>query len=261
MDLQELNISTLKEMVKTVERSSKRIDTIIQPFMGDNLNRKQWIELYQVGKFISLLDVYSRITERRESPDFIISFNDEFIGLEHESIKDEKIASDFQSTSALFDDAAIEFSKRFPGINILANISLSVDRLVFKKHEKSVFIDTIVDFVSNYLSNQETPRPYFIGDINIMDHSMVSFNYNPIFHNINQLKEDRLLSAIKKKESKTTSYRENSNLEKQWLLLTIGTYYPDSFEFSDNPFQIEVISDFDRIYLMEDIHGYLWRIK
>jgi len=261
MDIQAFSIKEIRKKLKIANLKSLKVDKVIQPFMADNPQGKHWIELYQVGKFISLLDVPSEIVERRESPDFIISYNDEFIGLEHESIKDEKIASDFQSTTALFDAAALVFSERHPDINILATIVLSVDRLEYKKHEKFVLIDIIVDYVFKYLSDNETLKPYFIYYIDVMDHSMVSFNYHHGGHNINQLNGDRLLTAIHKKENKVANYRKNSNIQKQWLLLTIGTYYPDSYEYIDNPSPIEVISDFDRIYLLEDVYGKLWRIK
>ncbi|MDP4117413.1 MAG: hypothetical protein Q8903_14860 [Bacteroidota bacterium] len=261
MDIQALNRKQLRKKLEIFNLKSLKVDKVIQPFMTDNLHGKYWIELYQVGKFISLLDAPSKIAERRESPDFIISYNDEWIGLEHESVKDEKIASNFQSTSALFDDAAMVFSEKHPGIHILANIELNVDRLEYRKHEKSALIDIIVDYVYKYLSDNEALKPDFIYDMNVMDHSMVSFNYNPGVHNINQLNGDRLLAAIHKKENKITKYQQNTNIQKQWLLLTIGTYYPDSFEYMDTTSPIEVISDFDRIYLMEDLHGKLWRIK
>lgn len=261
MDFQGFNITKLKEMVQTVEESNMLIDAIIRPFVADNLNRKQGLELCQVGKFLSLLDAPSSIVERRESPDFIISFDGETIGLEHESIIDEKIASDYRSVSDLFNDAAKQFSHKYPDNKILANIYLSVDRLVFKKHERAVFIDQIVEFISNYLNDSKTIKPYFIERLSVSKHSGVKFVYNSGAHYVEPLNEERLISAIRKKEVRINNYIQKSKIIKQWLLLTTGTYGPDSFDYGESPFHIEVKTNFDRIYLLEDFNSCLWRIK
>lgn len=261
MDLHGFNIAKLKEMVQTVDRSSMRIDAIIRPYMSDNLNRKQGIELCQVGKFLSLLDFPTTIVERRESPDFIITYDGEAIGLEHESILDEKIAADYQSVSGLFNDAAKLFSHKYPEIKILANIYLSVDRFSFKKHERAALTDIIIDFISKYLYDSTSIKPDFIDSLTISKHSRVNFVYNPGAHYVESLSEERLISAIEKKESKIADYIKKSNIHKQWLLLTTGTYSPDSFDYGDPPFRRNIISDYDRIFLLEDFHSVLWRIK
>lgn len=261
MDIQGINIAKLKEMIQTVDRSSMRIDAIIKPFIADNLTRKQSVELCQVGKFLSLMDAPSTIIERRESPDFIILYDDEIIGLEHESILDEKIAIDFRSVSDLFNDAAKSFSFKYPDTKILANIYLNVDRLVFKKHERIALIDKIVDFVSNYINDSDTIKPDFIESLSVSKHSRVSFVYNPGAHYVESLNVERLIIAIEKKESKIVDYIKKSNVQKQWLLLTTGTYGPDSFDYGDFPFQIDITSDYDRIYLLEDFKSVVWRIK
>lgn len=261
MELHELNIAKLKEMVQNIDSSNGRIDAIIRPFMADKLNRKQGIELCQVGKFLSLLDFPTTIVERRESPDFIISYNGELIGLEHESILDEKVASSYRSVSDLFNDAAKLFSNKYPDIKILVNIYLSVDRLVFKKHERAVLIDEIIDFISNYINDSETIKPDFIDRLSVSKHSRVNFVYNPGAHYVESLNEERLMSAIEKKENKIADYIQKSNIQKQWLILTTGTYGPDSFEYGDSPFQINITSNYDRIYLLEDFNSVLWKIK
>jgi hypothetical protein len=261
MEIQGLNIEKLKEMMQNVKSSSERVEKIIKPFMSDNLSRKQGIELCQVGKFLSLLEVPTTIIERRESPDFIISNGGELIGLEHESILDEKIASDYRSVSDLFNDAATLFSQKYPDVKLLANIYLSVDKLVFKKHERTGIIEKIVDYIFNYITDVDTIKPDFIDSLSVTKHSRVDFVYNPGAHYVDSLNEERLISAILKKEKKIADYKKKTGLQKQWLLLTIGTLGPDSFEYGDAPFHVDITTDYDGIFLLEDFHNNLWRIK
>jgi hypothetical protein len=109
-------------------------------------------------------------------------------------------------------------------------------------------------------SGQTIEKPSYIDNIRIMKHSQVSFCYNPGGYVVNNLDKESLENAILKKEPLVEKYQTNSGLQRQWLLIVIGSTSPDSFEFSDSQFKIEMNSKFEKIFLMEDFNAKAWQI-
>src|SRR5674476_1480499 len=106
MEIRRIDIEYLNESINQMKERIESLDKIIRPFLNDNNNRKQNIELCQVGKLLTSLDGRLSILDRRESPDFIICYNGEIIGLEHEEIVDNNLAKSIRSIEKLFRDAA-----------------------------------------------------------------------------------------------------------------------------------------------------------
>lgn len=254
------NIEDLKKLIQRMEKKSKNIGEIINPFITDNLSKQKRIELCQVGKFLSLLDKSSKIIERSESPDFIISYNNCRIGLEHTIIVNKDNVSYEKSVTNLFNDAAKVFSSKHPHINIHVNVWLNENKLSFGKADSKLLKHEIADYIYSVYIGAETKKPKFIKTESIMKHSRVAFIYNSGAHCVQYLDDIRLREAIKKKERLIQEYIINSCTEKQWLLIVIGSPTPESFEYNDlSHFKIE--SKFDHIFLLEDFSEKLCQIK
>lgn len=259
--MRRVDIKHLNELINQMKEKRESLDEIIRPFLNENNNRKQNVELCQVGKLLTLLDGTLSILDRRESPDFIICYNGETIGLEHEEIVDRNLVKSVRSIEKLFQDAADVFAKKYPKNKILANIWIKDVKFKNEKRNAEKIQNEIADYIYLYLSNPQTDKPYFIDDVLIMKYSGVSFIYNSGGHVVQSLDNEKLMGAISKKERLLNSYRLNSKIERQWLLLMIGRPTPDSFEFYNGKLPVNIYSNFERIYLLEDMAEILYRIK
>lgn len=237
------------------------LDPIIRPFLVPSLTSKQRIELCHVAKFIMLLDNPANIVMQRDSPDFIISYKGENIGLEVEAIvKPQKVES-IKSVEKLFADAAELFKREHLGCTVLANCWLTVNDFKFKKSQVGALKKEIADYIYRKVSNDPTnTKPHFISEVILMKHSDVSFTYNPGTYAVNNLNNEVLDAAIAKKEGKVFNYRINSGLHRQWLLIVIGSTGPHAYEMYPNEISISKTSEFDRIYVMEDFNAVINRI-
>lgn len=258
----EPEIKDLYLLIKKAKEERSKLDNIIRPFMDESFSDKENLELCQVGRFLSNLNSNASILKKRESPDFLISYNNDVIGLEHESILSEDLKSKkYRSIKRLFRDAAILFADRYPEYKILANIYLHDNNFSFKKHEMDSLKNEIVDFIYKYITQQDIPNPNFISDILILNHSRVSFVYNPGAGYVESIERGYILKAIERKERKIDEYIKNTGINRQWLLLTMGTIEPDSFEFIDSFFDEEIKSRFEHIFVLEDFNSNVYEIK
>jgi hypothetical protein len=257
----EINENDLKKAIEALKEQRQKVDNVITPFLSKNLSSKQIIELSHVGKFLTLLNHPSHIITQTDSPDFIISYNGEKVGLEHERIfKADKVEM-IKSVSKLFNDAAETFKLKYPNYNILAECWLSTSNFKFKKNETDKLKNEISDFIYSLLTHKNNiQKPLYIDSVQLMKHSEVSFCFNPGGYVVSDLDKQSLEKAILKKELLLEKYKVKSGLEKQWLLIVIGSASPDTYELGDNPFTIDLSSKFDRVYLMEDLNAKAWQI-
>ena len=247
-------------MDSDIERDYVR--KIIEPFIKMELNQQQSLEICQVGKFVAKLGQDAFIISKCESPDFIISYKGNSYGLEHVSIINNQLSPQFNSLRSLFHDAEEVFKEKYPGNNLLANIYLKSNDFSFKKVDADKLKSQISDFIYNkYILKSDVLAPDFIESIHVTPHSRVAFIYNPGAHYVERINAASIIKLIEKKEPKVKEYIKNSGLDKQWLLMMIGTYNPDSYDFGDMPFNLEVISDFERIFIMEDFSSQVIEIK
>lgn len=213
-----------------------------------------------MGKFLTLLDENSTIVKQGESPDFIILFEENKIGLEHQRIFKLGEVEFIHSVKKLFDDAAMLFRKEHPEIKILANCWLTASDFKFTKAESTNLKKEIADFIYCIVTKQKTLRPKYISRVLIMPHTDVDFEFNSGGFVVEYIDDEFLKSAIEKKEKLVSSYIKKSNLKQQWLLLVIGDVGPHSFRFRLEQITPIESSKFDRIYLMEDFDGKVWRL-
>ena len=63
----------------------------------------------------------------------------------------------------------------------------------------------------------------------------------------------------KKKERKIAAYKA-SGIEKQWLLIVIGSAGESSYEV-EGKIEIELKTDFDKVFILEDFKSKLYELK
>lgn len=257
----EISVEDIEKAMEKLDAFGNKLRPIIAPFLNDKLSQKQRIEICHVGKFVVLLGNDSKIIEHDNSPDFIIQFEKDRIGVEHQRIlRLDKVVS-HKSTEKLFEDAALLFKSEHPGINILVNCWLTEETFSFTKQESNTLKKQISDYIFAIVNKSEDfQKPWFIDEILFMEHTDVEFVYNPGGFMVKRLESDSLNEAIQKKEKLIENYKAKSKLEKQWLLLVIGATSPDSYKVNVNEIAIEKSSKFERIYLMEDFDARLWRL-
>jgi hypothetical protein len=247
--------------LKAFEEKSSQLENVIRPFLSQELSSKKATELCHVGKLINLLDKPSEILVQDESPDFIISYDGNKIGLEHSKIVIKDKVKSIKSLNKLFDDSADYFKLKYPDLNVLANCYLTTNNFSYKQDKVPELKHNIATYIYGLITNDHSvEKPYFIEDVDWMDHSDVSFCYNPGGFCVTNLDTKPLIDAIKHKERLITKYREKSGLKNQWLLLVIGSSSPDSYEVR-HELNIDIKSEFERIYLLEDFSTKLLRIS
>jgi len=235
---------------------------IIEPFLNKRLNKNQIIELCNVAKFTTLLDKETSIVEHRDHPDFIISYAGEIIGLEHERILSSEKVQSMKSISKLVEDSAEVFKEKYPEIKLLASCRFSIENFSFRKKDAIRLKNEIADYIYSAWTNKiSVEKPSFIDRVSLNKHSLLVFYYNPGAFWVKKLDKENLESAIKKKERLFEKYKNDSGMIKQWLLIVINPASPDSYEYGDNPFDIKINSNFERIFLMEDSGSKLWQLK
>lgn len=64
---------------------------------------------------------------------------------------------------------------------------------------------------------------------------------------------------LKSKDAKISSYKEKG-ITTQWLLLVIGSNGESSFEMNRN-LKIEIETEFDKVFILEDFNNRLYELK
>ena len=232
----------------------KDLASHINPFL-DSLNKdshdyhKKALELCHIGKFLSLIDENYNIKTLREIPDCIISNQTDEIGLEHETLTEHQSKIIEGSIQRVFSLAEKEYLKNNPDSKFLMNIWIKESCLSFKKSEKKKIINEIINVISFYVNKGFVVENEIIDTISMMKHSKLSLNPNLGAWCQRRLDYDLLKDAINKKERLLNSYKSNSGLNNQWLLIVIGSLGDSSFEIMDS-FDKSIDSDFSRVYLM-----------
>lgn len=261
-----INIDELKNMIYSIENSSKSINRIIEKHLPDKNIRdykKKCIELSHVGKFIYSLNDDYVIEKHNDIPDFVISYKDEIFGLEHEIVYLNELKEDDGRIRDLFDFVEKKFQKEYPDIRFLANIYYNPCILKVKKTNNTELIIELVNIIYHFYNNNELKENLFINQITTSKHNSLSFAPNPGGHYVADIQMTTILRAIKKKEPKIESYRINSGLQEQWLLLVIGTGGPCGYDLSgeENFSNLIEKSVFSRIYLLHDFDIKVFRLK
>lgn len=263
MELQ-INMDVLKSLIADSKKNEREaLGEVINPILDKyDLDKKEVLELCQIGKFVCKIDSEIRIIDKPKppSPDFIMGFNNKLIGLEHTQILTEQ-AGQYLKIKNLIDYAKLIFESKYPDNNVHASISIKDDKLDYKQNEKASLAEQIADSVQLKRLSSDFELPDFITRIRTTKNSKVSFSYIENGWQSNYLTRERLKQEIVKKESKISGYRNSAfELVEFWLVLLIGSPTPYSYELNEME-NYEMDSKFDRVYLMADFDAEIIRVK
>ncbi len=245
----------MQEQIKKLKATKTKLIAIVEPFLKDNISHKDRLELAHLAKFIVSFDESIKIIEKRESPDFIIEYKGNFIGLEIERIFNLEEVANIKSKEAVFNKAALEFEKKYSDSKVLANFWVT-DGYEFTGKE----IQEIAEFTYQTISGVNPAYPPYIKKILFMKHSGVSFNYNEGAYMPTEITGTSLDENIRKKEKKIANYKANTGINSQWLLLISGIG-SDSFDLDDFELRKPIESQFEHIYLLQDFEAKIITLK
>ncbi|SDF56308.1 hypothetical protein [Cellulophaga baltica] len=239
---------------------SRVINSILDNY---KLEKKEVLEVCQIGKFVEVIDAEIQIVDKPKppSPDFIISYNGQIIGLEHTQIYSAD-RSRYLKIKTLLNNAEKKFREKYQDENLIASISVKNDEFDYKQKDKPKLTENIADYVYWTKNRIEFKLPNFITEITTTKHDQVSFWFDEKnWNNAEYLTRERLHAEILKKEPKIQEYRNSKqNLSEYWLVLMIGSLSSVSYKLNESE-NYKMDSAFNRVYLMTDFDAKIIRIK
>jgi hypothetical protein len=258
-----MNKDEIKKLISNFVNESEELGLIVNPiFEKYTLEKKEILEVCQIGKFVYKVDSEIQIIEKPQppAPDFILRHKSKLIGLEHTRILT-KNASKYLRLVNLVEYSSKVFDKKYPNLTISAAIEFKNDELEYSQKEKKVYATLIADLVYQMILDEYIEFPEFITDIRILPHSKVTFYYKEKNWQPKPLTLDRLKEEIQKKEQKIPNYKTSDiNILEYWLVLLIGSLSSVSYELNE-AVNYKTDSMFDRVYLMSDSTAKIIRVK
>lgn len=253
----------IKKLISDFKKEHTELGEIINPILKKyDLEKKEFLEVCQIGKFIYKINSEMRITDKPKppSPDFIIEHASKLIGLEHTRIPTDN-AENYYKVITLFNYAEDIYRAKFPNETIHATISIQNDNIDYSQENKKELATEIANYVYNFNKGIQTERPFYISVIRTTIYSKVTFTYKEINWEGPYLTKERLETEIRKKEKKLDNYKKGqSETSQYWLVLLIGSLNSASYQLNENE-NYETQSDFDRVYLMTDFDAEIIRVK
>lgn len=221
-------------------------------------NRQKILEVCHIGKFLMLFGNNLIIDQLSEKPDFILSDGNERIGLEHQIIIDKETKEKEGFFENLFTLAENELNSDPEVPNFLANCFLHSNQN-YKLNQKSQMISLIKTVVKEYILNDVLLENPIIERISKMPNSRkhISPNFGGWWQR--KLTKKLIEDSIVKKEQKITTYK-SCGIDKLWLLIVIGSLGESSFEVAEN-LEINISTEFDKIFILEDFNNKLYELK
>jgi hypothetical protein len=217
------------------------------------------IEQCYAEKFIAIFNNEMKVI-KREAPDFILELNNERIGLEVERIFITK-PENRGFIESIFDKAEERLREKYPDIKNLLNFSVDESKFPFEVKMKETTITKIVECAYNAITNNAAPYPDFIKRLSVSNHTDIKLHPNLGAYWLKQLNSKTVIAYINKKEKLIQSYKSNTQLKTQWLLLVVSGIHSES-DYSDiekDSFNIQ--SQFDKVFLLNDFQAKIFHLK
>ncbi|MDU1905157.1 MAG: hypothetical protein E6772_10275 [Dysgonomonas sp.] len=220
-------------------------------------NHKKIVEISHVGKLLMNLDETSYIEKVCEVPDFLINYNGNTLGIEHQTLTDNTDRSYEGFFENIFRHAESELKKNNSLPNFLANCWL-YPKIEYKLNEKNAFIKLVVEIITEFIKSGHLIYNNIIEEISLQPHSEINVcpNFGAWWQKY--LTKDILQNAINEKEKRIDDYRKS--VKQIWLLIVIGGTKSSSYQISTHE-NYNIATTFDRIYLLEDVYNNLYQLK
>jgi len=242
---------------KTIQENYIILGEKINPFLENLKNKQKILELCHLGKFLIFFNELS-ILELSEKPDFILSDNNEKIGIEHQIIVNQKPKEKEGFYKNIFEKANDILKENTELPNFLANCYVK-PYVNFKLNQKNYLIEIIVSVVKEYVLNNYLIENPLIESIFKTPHSQKSVNVNLGAWWENKITKEIIIDAVDKKEKKITEYKKKKT-DKQWLLMVIGGTGESSYNM-DEKIELVLETKFDKVFILEDLYNNLYQIK
>lgn len=247
---------------KTVSENLNRLHQLIDNHISElkaneYKNQKKIIEVCHVGKLLMNLDDNSSIEKACEVPDFIVRYNENLIGIEHQTIVDSDEKSHEGFFQNIFKHAEIELKKDDSVPNVLMNCWLHHE-IEYKLSQKEDYIKQIVQIIKKYVSSNTLEENSIIQSIYMMPHVelCLSPNFGAWWQKF--IDNQTLQNAIDNKEKRIAEYRKN--IDEVWLLIVIGGTDASSYQIEDTESYV-IKSTFDKVFILEDYPNNLYQLK
>lgn len=246
-----------KSILENYKLLGELINEHLELLHEDSKKQQKTLEISHIGKFLLFFDNL-KIDEVTEKPDFILFDGNQRIGTEHQIVVDTESKEREGFFINLFLLAETELQKDIELPNFLASCYIQPYEN-FKLNEKRYLIETIKTVVKEYILNDHFIENPIIERIYKQSHSKKNIVANMGAWWQKQVTIDIIENSIKKKETKISSYKE-SGINIQWLLLVIGSNGESSFEMNENLI-LEMKTQFDKVYVLEDFNNRLFELK
>lgn len=261
-------LEIIKMMIRKIHNSNsipenlKILGNIINNHISElkddeHKNHKKIVEICHIGKFLMNLDKNASIEKVCEVPDFLINYNGEIIGVEHQIIIDMDNKSYEGFFQNIFRHSELELinDNSFP--NILANCWLH-HNIQYKLNQKEQYIRIVTETIKEYVISGNLKNNPIIQEIRTMPHTQISICPNFGGWIQKYLTNEKLEKSIIEKEKRLNEYKKLAN--KIWLLIVIGGVDASSYQI-DHSESYQINSNFDGIFIMEDFYNNLYQLK
>jgi hypothetical protein len=242
---------------KSISENYDLLGKLINEYLDLYTDKQKTLEICHAGKFLLFFDNL-KIHQVTEKPDFILFNGIEKIGLEHQIIVEPKSKEREGFFENIFSLAEIELQKDKELPNFLASCYIE-PYSNFKLKEKEFLIETIKKVIREYVLNNNFIENPIIERIYIQPHSQKNIHANMGAWWQKNITLETIENSIKKKDSKINSYKEKG-IKTQWLLLVIGGSSDSSFEMDRN-LKLEMETEFDKVFVLEDLRNILYELK
>ena len=226
--------------------------------------------------YIQPLFDYLKINEdsiiETESPDFIISYNGQKVGIELVTICPScKFDSKGRSLSVISKQKRMYALKYYEKILADRNENILIDvqfkRVAFWNTErKHIFVKQVVDeieylrnvykdsfFAGEVISSEQDENIKFVESIQVvLDNTPEPHVISPSLEYLNKITQDDFDQCIRGKLEKLFRYKllkENESVQEYWLVIAI--HYNEPYEFWTVPYELPQNNGYKRIYLIQ----------
>ncbi len=242
---------------KSISDNYELLGELIGKHLELHTDKKKTFEICHAGKFLLFFENLN-IIEVSEKPDFILFNGKEKIGLEHQIIVEPKSKEREGFFENIFAQTETELQQDIELPNFLADCYIKY-HATYKLTQKEKLIKIVKTVIKEYVLNDNFIENPIIESISLQPHSQKNIHANMGAWWQKNIPKEILENAINKKNTKVSSYRE-TGIQKQWLLLVIGSSGDSSFEMDKN-LKLEIETKFDKVFVLEDFRNTLYELK